>query len=79
MARRVRPPAVESPPDTLTVQEAAKSVRMHVQTVRRWIKAGKIVAIRVGRLRIERAEWERFLAQRRTVRGPVRAPTISER
>lgn len=80
MARRVRPGlGSKQEPQTITVEEAAHSLRMHSQTIRRWIKEGRLVAIRCGRIRIERSEWDRFLAQRRTVRGPMRAPVISDR
>jgi excisionase family DNA binding protein len=33
---------------TYTMEEVAKELRVHEQTVRRWVKAGKIKVIRLG-------------------------------
>ena len=51
--------------ELLTVDEVARSLRLHQETVRRWIRAGKIQAISLGSdragLRIRRSEIQRFL------------------
>ncbi len=51
----------------LTVEEVAQRLKMHPETVRRWIRDGQLHAIRFGTgkrasLRIRESEVERFLA-----------------
>jgi excisionase family DNA binding protein len=49
--------------DRVTVTQLAAALGVHAWTVRRWIRAGRIEAPKVGtRLRISRAAVERFLA-----------------
>lgn len=52
----------------LTVAEVAADLRISPETVRRWIAAGKLPAVRVSArdLRIERAEYDQLLAELRT-------------
>ena len=52
----------------LTVAEVAADLRISPDTVRRWIAAGKLPAVRVSArdLRIERAEYDQLLAELRT-------------
>jgi excisionase family DNA binding protein len=52
----------------LTVQEIARSVKLHPQTVRNRIAAGTLPAVRIGRcVRVRRADFDRFLeASRRS-------------
>lgn len=87
MATRKRPPASAQVPDEtadLTVDEVAKQVRMHPQTVRRWIYSGQLRAFRSpakprgGRLRISAAELARFRAQHQTTHGRIAAPRIED-
>ena len=50
------------PDEYLTPIEAAKLARVHPDTVRRWVKAGKLTKLEVGaRYRVSRIELERFL------------------
>lgn len=48
----------------VTVNAAAKRLALHPETLRRWIQAGRIPAVRLpnGRLRITEAELEKLLA-----------------
>jgi excisionase family DNA binding protein len=48
----------------LTVNEIAEHLKINPQTVRNWIGAGTLPAVRVGRrVRIRRADVDRLLAQ----------------
>jgi excisionase family DNA binding protein len=48
----------------LTVNEIAEHLKINPQTVRNWIDAGTLPAVRVGRrVRIRRADVDRLLAQ----------------
>jgi putative resolvase len=52
-------------PKLLRVSAAAHELGLHPLTVRRWIKAGKLQAVRVGlEARIPRTEIERFVGKR---------------
>jgi excisionase family DNA binding protein len=47
----------------LTVAEVAEVLKLNQQTVRNWIDAGTLPALRVGRrVRIKRSDFERVLA-----------------
>ena len=52
--------------ELLTVDEVARRLKLHPETVRRWIRAGKLRAISLGSdragLRIRASEIQRFLA-----------------
>src|SRR5437764_9112322 len=51
-------------PKSLRVSRAAHELGLHPLTVRKWIKAGKITAIRVGNeARIPRSEIERLVGK----------------
>src|SRR5215472_17686691 len=51
-------------PKMLRVHVAARELGLHPLTVRRWIKQGKLQALRVGpEMRIPRTEIERFLGK----------------
>lgn len=60
----------------LTTAEAAAELRVNPETVRRWIAAGKLPALRVSPrdYRIERADWDAFVAQLRTTSSLVVGP-----
>jgi excisionase family DNA binding protein len=50
----------------LTVEEIAKQLRVSPDTVRRWIREGRLPALDlIGQYRIRREDYERFLEQRR--------------
>ena len=51
----------------LTIPDVAEFCRVSERTVRRWIKAGELPAIRLGRQwRIAKKDLERFLSDHRT-------------
>jgi excisionase family DNA binding protein len=51
----------------LTVEEIAQELKMHVDTVRGWIRDGKLKATRFGRdYRIRRVDYEQFIRERTT-------------
>ena len=51
----------------LTIPDVAEFCRVSERTVRRWIKAGELPAIRLGRQwRIAKKDFERFLSDHRT-------------
>jgi excisionase family DNA binding protein len=48
----------------LTVAEVAQTLKLNQQTVRNWIDAGTLPALRVGRrVRIKRSDFERILEE----------------
>lgn len=49
----------------LTVPEVAATLRLHPDTVRRWLRAGQLPAVNLGGrrgYRVRRSELDRFLA-----------------
>jgi excisionase family DNA binding protein len=53
--------------DLLTVEEVARYLGCHPRTVYRYIRAGQLTAIKLGReYRIKRADLDRFLEERKT-------------
>ncbi len=59
-----RPPAQGSPNDLLTPEEVAEYLKVHVETVRLWIRSGRLPAFRLGglrALRIRRNDVDRLL------------------
>jgi len=68
----------------LTVAEVAELLRLNQQTVRNWIDAGTLPAVRVGRrVRIKRSDLNRIVESgyRRSVRGSLdrtRSPASSQ-
>lgn len=51
--------------DWLTVEDIANDLRVHVSTVRDWIKQKKLKAAKFGRdYRIKRVDYEEFIEQR---------------
>jgi len=60
----------------LTVAEVAELLKLNQQTVRNWIDAGSLPAIRVGRrVRIRRADLDRILDDGYQSTPPPSAPT----
>jgi excisionase family DNA binding protein len=52
-----------------TTEEIAKMLTIHVVTVRRWIREGKLPAILLGKsYRVTKEDLRRFLEERRTNR-----------
>lgn len=50
--------------DYLTPEEVAATLRVHISTVRRWIRDGRLPAYRVGRqYRIPQIAYQEFLKQ----------------
>jgi excisionase family DNA binding protein len=46
----------------LTVEEIANTLKVSVQTVRNWIKTGKLPALKVGRQwRVRKEDFEKYL------------------
>jgi excisionase family DNA binding protein len=59
----------------LTVAEVAAMLKLNQQTVRNWIDAGSLPALRVGRrVRIRRSDFERLLAAGYTAPPPPEPP-----
>ncbi|HEU5375507.1 MAG TPA: helix-turn-helix domain-containing protein [Ktedonobacteraceae bacterium] len=51
----------------LTVEQIAKELDVHPDTIREYIRDGSLVAVRLKRAyRIRREDYEEFLRQRRT-------------
>lgn len=56
----------------LTGAEVAKLLKLNQQTVRNWIDAGQLPALRVGRrIRVRSSELDAFAEQGRTARPPA--------
>ena len=50
----------------LTVNEAAKILRLNSETVARYIREGKISAVKLGRVwRVEEKDLEQFIRERK--------------
>ncbi len=63
--------------EPLTVEEIAQQLRVHVETVRNWIRSGELDAIDLGgKYRIYRTDLNEFLERRRT--GKKRKKDTSE-
>src|SRR5258708_5910048 len=50
--------------ELMTTEEIAQELKYHIETVRKWIREGKLKATRINRkeYRVRRSELERFLA-----------------
>ncbi len=63
----------------LTVAEVAATLKLNQQTVRNWIDAGTLKALRVGRrVRIKRSDFERLLEDSYSGTTPRQQPGGSE-
>lgn len=55
--------------ELLTVEDAAKRVKVHPETIRGWIRSGELPAVDIGgKYRIYPNDLEAFLRRRRTTR-----------
>jgi excisionase family DNA binding protein len=53
----------------LTVEDAAKRVKVHPETIRGWIRSGELPAVDIGgKYRIYPDDLETFLKRRKTTR-----------
>jgi excisionase family DNA binding protein len=51
----------------LTLQDIADELKLHIETVREWVRTKRLAAYRVGRdYRVKRADLDKFLEERRT-------------
>ncbi len=51
----------------LTLQDIADELKLHIETVREWVRTKRLTAYRVGRdYRVKRADLDKFLEERRT-------------
>ncbi len=61
----------------LTVNEVAATLKLNPQTVRNWIDAGTLPAVRVGRrVRVKREDFERLVTAGYTARPTEPVPSI---
>jgi excisionase family DNA binding protein len=55
--------------ELLTVEEVAKEVKVHAETVRAWIRSGELVAVDIGgKYRVTRGDLHKFIEKRKTDR-----------
>ncbi|HET9921763.1 MAG TPA: helix-turn-helix domain-containing protein [Ktedonobacteraceae bacterium] len=54
--------------DLLTIEDVARRLQVHEETVRRYIKRKQLIAIRLSNnnMRIRKSELDRFLRERET-------------
>lgn len=60
----------------LTVEEAAEQIKVHAETIRRWIRDGKLIATlisRAGGYRIRQSNLDAFLDDRTLEMGKAAA------
>jgi len=51
----------------LTLQDIADELKLHIETVREWVRTKRLTAYRVGRdYRVKRADLDKSLEERRT-------------
>lgn len=54
--------AIQNPDQFYTPEELAIALKVNIMTIYRYIKAGKLVAYKIGRgLRIDKREYDNFL------------------
>ena len=59
--------------ELLDVEKVAEELRVHVDTVRKWIREKQLRAVKLGRrggYRIRRSDLHEFLRKRETIPGP---------
>jgi excisionase family DNA binding protein len=59
--------------EMLTTEEVAKIMKVHVQTVRSWVRKGELAAVWLGKrdYRIRLSTLNEFIAEREGKRGPA--------
>lgn len=63
----------------MTIAEVAQTLRLNQQTVRNWVDAGKLPAVRVGRrVRIARSDFDRRIEDGYTGRASASRVGTSE-
>lgn len=51
----------------LTLADIADELKLHIETIREWVRDKKLPAYKVGRdYRVKRADLDKFLEERRT-------------
>lgn len=56
----------------VTLQEIADELKLHIETVREWVRTKRLPAYKVGRdYRVKRTDLNKFLADRRTTDGNI--------
>lgn len=51
----------------VTLQDIADELKLHIETVREWVRTKRLPAYRVGRdYRVKRVDLDKFLEDRRT-------------
>jgi excisionase family DNA binding protein len=52
--------------ELMTTEEIAQELKYHIETVRKWIREGKLKATRINRkeYRVRRSELEKFLEEK---------------
>ena len=52
--------------ELLTTEEIAGELKYHIETVRKWIREGKLKATKINRkeYRVKRSDLEKFLAEK---------------
>jgi excisionase family DNA binding protein len=55
----------------LTTEDIAQYLGYHIETIRLYVRQGKLPAIKVGReYRIRREDFEKFLEERKIIKPP---------
>jgi excisionase family DNA binding protein len=72
-----RPP--QATDEFLTVAEVAATLKLNGQTIRNWIDAGKLPAVRIGRrVRVLRRDLDELIEGGRTTSHPAELPDPHE-
>ena len=51
----------------VTLQDIADELKLHIETVREWVRTRRLTAYKVGRdYRVKRSDLNKFLEERRT-------------
>lgn len=54
----------------LTLSEIADDLKVHIETVREWVRKGQLIAYKFNRdYRVKKEDYERFIEERRTGNG----------
>jgi len=57
--------------ELLTLQQVADEMQLHIETIRAWVREKKLPAYKISarEYRVRRSDLEKFLEDRRTIRG----------